>query len=394
MKNKNSNVSFRSISVNAIDCKNKNIFKCQKSSEWHLKYANESSIFLRLICWMGFLVDSDKTLRRRIIFRCFLSTLVLAVVDNIVLSFFQNRRGYYMRLALIYISTYMTAIAIWYLMRRKREDLSAFLRFLHEIHPYTERRETSYLLYSICCLPIILSILSVISENLESKSSLYMYMQPINYIHLQIMLVFIKSNFYFVLYPTFPAVVVILHCVLCQRVCRLIRLLRTEVESCPLEEFTISKQSNILRQKNVIDDVMVLMQKVLYLPSFLLCTLNFSSCCTAVAWFVLGYQKEDDITLFATFSLFFAIAAANLLAYFWFAGGLPIEMDAFREEFCKKVYHRLLTLGKTGEIVFQKALYETPSFVLSGCDILYFKRSSILGLAGAILTYTLLLVTS
>ncbi|GFS59902.1 uncharacterized protein TNIN_370431 [Trichonephila inaurata madagascariensis] len=181
---------------------------------------------------------------------------------------------------------------------------------------------------------------------------------------------------------------------LCQRLCGLINHLTTKVEKCPLDKFTVSAQSNILKLKTRIDDVMILMQKMLYLPSFLACILNFCSCCCAVAWLALGYNKESDESLFTLFSLFLIISVASQLAYFWFVGGLPIALDAFREEFCKKVQHRLLSVGRTEEIDFEKGLYQKPSFVLSGCDVFYFRRSSILGLVGAILTYTLLLVTS
>ncbi|GFW16410.1 transposable element Tcb1 transposase [Trichonephila clavipes] len=130
-------------------------------------------------------------------------------------------------------------------------------------------------------------------------------------------------------------------------------------------------------------------------PTVLLaCILNFCSCCCAVAWLALGYNKESDESLFTLFSLFLIISVASQLAYFWFVGGLPIAMDSFREEFRSKLQQRLLSMGRTDEIDFEKGLYQKPSFVLSGCDVFYFRRSSILGLVGAILTYTLLLVTS
>ncbi|GBO13028.1 hypothetical protein AVEN_3029-1 [Araneus ventricosus] len=88
----------------------------------------------------------------------------------------------------------------------------------------------------------------------------------------------------------------------------------------------------------------------------------------------------------------FFICGVSLLACLWAAGDLPLELEAFNEEFLKKEQFRLLVNARTDGIDFKKHLSERPVFVLTGCDIIQYKRGAILTLAGAILTYTLLIL--
>ncbi|GBN40120.1 hypothetical protein AVEN_241274-1 [Araneus ventricosus] len=93
-----------------------------------------------------------------------------------------------------------------------------------------------------------------------------------------------------------------------------------------------------------------------------------------------------------TFFLYFFICGVSLVACLWTAGGLPVELEAFNEEFHKKAQLRLLVNARTDGIDFEKHLSERPVFVLTGCDIIHFNPGVILTLAAAILTYTLLIL--
>ncbi|GFT23824.1 uncharacterized protein NPIL_152041 [Nephila pilipes] len=363
------------------------------SCNWYLKYANESNLFLRLFCWMGLLVDSDNTLKRRITVHVFHAMLLLGVADCFVITFLRINDAQMGKVLAIYYSTYLISILTWYSMRYRRKQLTDLLRLLHKLHPQTERKEIDIILYSISCMPLIFAILNVLTKETKSRAQTLWYQYPIDSTNLQVIVVFIKISLYNVLYCMFPTAMILLHCVLCQRVRRLIMCLREEIEKCPPKQFNMVKQSSILRKKNKIDEVLTLLQRVLYLSSFLISALYFTTCCTGVGWLIVGNQNVDDSALMVQFSLYFVNTFACLLLYMWFLGCLPIEIDNFKEEFSRKREHRLLCLGKADEVDFQKVLCERPSFVVSGCDIMHFRRSSILALAGTVFTYTMLLIT-
>lgn len=79
----------------------------------------------------------------------------------------------------------------------------------------------------------------------------------------------------------------------------------------------------------------------------------------------------------------------------WVVGGVPIEMEKFRLEFKKKTQKRRLMLTNANGGTFEDWLNDIGDFSLSGCDILHYRRSSmILTLVGAVLTYTLFLLNS
>ncbi|KAG8191097.1 hypothetical protein JTE90_008409 [Oedothorax gibbosus] len=75
---------------------------------------------------------------------------------------------------------------------------------------------------------------------------------------------------------------------------------------------------------------------------------------------------------------------------FWVAGGIPLELKKLRKAFTEKSKKRALLGFALESTVFEKLQTENEDFELSGCGILIFRRSSILGVLGNILTYGLL----
>ncbi|KAG8199761.1 hypothetical protein JTE90_000854 [Oedothorax gibbosus] len=78
---------------------------------------------------------------------------------------------------------------------------------------------------------------------------------------------------------------------------------------------------------------------------------------------------------------------------FWVAGGIPLEIKQLRKAFTEKFKERAL-LGFAMELTIpEKIQTENEDFELSGCGLLFFRRSSILGVLGNILTYGLLVIS-
>ncbi|GFU52616.1 uncharacterized protein NPIL_36291 [Nephila pilipes] len=80
----------------------------------------------------------------------------------------------------------------------------------------------------------------------------------------------------------------------------------------------------------------------------------------------------------------------SLIAILWTAGGLPVEQHKLNEAFYKKGHSRFLIVRSSEEPQCRRELLDKPNFVLNGCNIFFYTRSSILAVFGTLLTYTLL----
>ncbi|GBN98917.1 hypothetical protein AVEN_10288-1 [Araneus ventricosus] len=281
------------------------------------------------------------------------------------------------------------SVPIWFAMRCRRKQLAAFLRQLHEIHRQAMTWKISLSLYGICISPVIVAALNAITSNRAELTTQLAYGYAIESLHAQLVLIFIKIVIYNTIYPMCPTIFAFFLSLFCRRICDQVRSLTLLIEKCSPKQFTVSFQSNILNQKRRIDNTLFLLQRMYYLPSFLMCAASFCSCCTLVAWILKSMDYSVVLAMILTFFLYFFMRGVSLLACLWTAGGLPVELEAVNEEFHKKAHLRLLVNAKTDEIDFEKHLSERSVFVLSGCDIIHFKRGVILSLVGGILTYNL-----
>ncbi|GBN40119.1 hypothetical protein AVEN_241273-1 [Araneus ventricosus] len=361
-----------------------------QNSERYMKYPKKSSHILSLICWTGLLEDSQKSSRKRIFVRILPVLLILFTLGIVVISLIPVNMDFFR--TLISLCSYIMSVPIWFAKRRRRKQLTVFLRLLYEIHRQTMKWKISLTLYGNCISPVIVAALNAITSNRAELTTQLAYGYAIENLHTQLVLIFIKIVIYNTIYPMCPTLFAFLLCLFCRRICDQVRRLTLLIEKCSPKQFTVSFQSNILDQKRRIDNTLFLLQRMYYLPSFLMCAASFCSCCTLVAWILISMDYSVVLAMILTFFLYFFMCGVLLLACLWTAEGLPVELEAVNEEFHKKVHLRLLVNAKTDEIDFEKHLSERSVFVLSGCDIFHFKRGVILTLAAAILTYTLRLL--
>ncbi|GBN80374.1 hypothetical protein AVEN_250379-1, partial [Araneus ventricosus] len=312
-----------------------------ENSERYLKYAKKPSHILSLLCWTDLLEDSEKSSStKRIITRILPVLLLLFTVDIVVASLIPVNVDFFR--TLLYLYSYFMSVPIWFAMRHRRKQLTAFLRLLHEIHRQTMTWKISLTLYGIFISPLIVAALNAISRYRPQIATQLAYGYAIDNLYAQLVLIFIKSVLYSAIYPMCPTIAAFSLCLFCQRICDQVRSLTLLIEKCSPKQFTVSFQSNILNQKRRIDDALFLLQKVFYLPSFLICAASFCSCCTLVAWILKRFDYSVELATMLTFFLYFFMCGVSLLACLWTAGGLPVELEEFNEEFHKKAQLRLL----------------------------------------------------
>ncbi|KAF8781476.1 hypothetical protein HNY73_011867 [Argiope bruennichi] len=359
----------------------------KKKSEWHAIYSTEPNFLLKILFWTGLLEDSTK-FRCRWLIHAHFCFLVLVTVDVSVTAIRHNSNSTYYR-ALIHLSTYILIILTWFAMKCRTKQLSNLLHTLHEIHPYKMTKNVKLLLYFICSTPLIIGTFLTVSPNREWIATRMAHGFIITNIYVQMLIIFLKNTLIHTVYPLSLILIDFLFCSLCQHVCYILRCLTFEVKNKTPQNFTLSFQADIIKRRQRIDEALLSMQNVFYFPSFLACAANFCGCCTVVGQ-ILRSDKYGDFIMIAFYAYFLA-NISSLLMCLWTAGGIPIELETFNKEFRTKIHQRVLVEGKEDEIDFEKHINDRSIFVLTGCDIIHFKRSDILILAGTILTYTLLI---
>ncbi|GBO25133.1 hypothetical protein AVEN_67457-1 [Araneus ventricosus] len=152
-----------------------------QNSEWYLKYAKKSSHILSLLCWTGLLEDSEKSSRKRIIARILPVLLILFTVDIVVTSLIPVNMNFFR--TLISLCSYIMSVPIWFAMRRRRKQLTAFLRLVHEIHRQAMTWKISLTLYRICISPVIVaaSNANASNANIHQNCPIQYYISYVSY---------------------------------------------------------------------------------------------------------------------------------------------------------------------------------------------------------------------
>ncbi|GFU47401.1 uncharacterized protein NPIL_82471 [Nephila pilipes] len=196
-----------------------------------------------------------------------------------------------------------------------------------------------------------------------------------------------KTFLLFLIHSTFPFLIAILFCNLCLSCVSCFNCLTGKVLQYRPEEFGPSEQIDILKRKAKIDDILDNMQNIFSLPSFLVIMTNLLTCCI-----VLGKNLNSSNSKSLVISVLFVGLPnlVSLITVLWTAGSLSVEQHKLKGAFYKKVHLRFLMLRCSEDLQCKRELLDKPDFVLNGCNIFSYTRSSILAAVGTVMTYTLL----
>lgn len=291
-------------------------------------------------------------------------------------------------LSLIYLITLLLSTVAWFkLLNEKVKIISLIYLIKARNTPFSKTIE--HVSFSLICLvPFVYSIIfRYISIVITGTPYTYGCNIKDNYLSI---LASVWNAFSFgVTYPTTTNVVAFIYCSFCSRMCRRLRRLTSRIDICTPHEFDITKQVAILKMKDKMDDAFRGMHSVFSVPSFCVLVAHFCFCCSLLGWVMLGREHATNLKWVLHMVFFGLNSLVSLVVILWVVGGVPMEMEKFRLAFKNKIHKRRLSSEKTN---FEDWLDDGGDFVFSGCDILCYRRSSILTLVGTILTYTLLLL--
>lgn len=335
--------------------------------------------------------------RRRVInilFHAFI--LIVAIETGINFALMDITKNTTSKLTfLALMSNVLTAIS-WFMLLYKSKDLRRLTRRIQNDCPSSTKRKMENLcLWYVCTTPILYSIFMLILV-LSHPGPYYMYNYAIQNIYLKGMSSFISSFLSTFLYPTLSNLISLIFCSVCLRCCEYTRRLTFQIEICPPENFDLQTQVDLLKKQSRMEDAILRrFQNVYSSPSFLVYVAQFCACGNLLGWVVTSTDRFNDVVSMSSVVFYAVNSVGSLSASLWIAGGIAIEMKKFRDAFGEKTHkRRLMLVPYSNEASFEEGLNRMANFALSGCDILYYRRSSILTVVGAILTYTLLLLNT
>ncbi|GFW18999.1 uncharacterized protein TNCV_165121 [Trichonephila clavipes] len=285
-------------------------------------------------------------------------------------------------------ATYMLVTGTYLVMYSKRKLLTATL---HNFGSSSNEKTINFILIVICSIPAVLSTFRVKAfHDSPMTSQIETYGYSIENGLIGIMLLSLKSLLHATVRPTFTSLVTLSFCILCQHCCSQIMFLTEKVLQFSHEEFGPTKQIDILRQKAKIDKLLESVQTIFSVPSFLLIAMHFLMFVSVIRIMIevggesfLSYVTVEVIILsFIDFNCLFFLL--------WIASGVSVQMKNLKCEFNEKVRARLLHNGNLRGIQPQDNLFGQSDFAFTGCDIILFKRSTLLSISGTLLIYAFL----
>ncbi|GBN53832.1 hypothetical protein AVEN_179727-1 [Araneus ventricosus] len=124
---------------------------------------------------------------------------------------------------------------------------------------------------------------------------------------------------------------------------------------------------------------------------FIACAGHFSHCFALLAQIMLYSFRENALTYQADSAINLINVVIPLILMFWIPEQNPLEMENLNKIIRWK-YEMRASFGLVFEnSTVEKLLLEEKIFVVSGCNLILFRRRNILSVLGTALTYGLLL---
>ncbi|GFR05979.1 uncharacterized protein TNCT_668881 [Trichonephila clavata] len=344
------------------------------------------------LCLFG-LQQTSRDTKKNIRFLVLISVTFLIIVDNLGINIqIILKDSSVVEINFAFILCMFLPIASWFMMRCNKKHLMKVLRELEDISSDTHKRKTNYLVIVLCSMPLIFSILIIVT----SKSDRYLLNNPYEFElkdqWVQIIVMFLRCFFYFLYYPIFSDLIALLFCTLCLKCCNAIEQLTSDVIQCSPENFKTSTQINFLTRKAKIDNILFRIQNSFSYSSFFIILANILSCGSILGSLLKEKLDEIECGTLIIWAFYATNSFGSLMAILWIAGGVPLALGRLKDEYFKKAHQKMLLAPFPDEPKLEKWLIDRPDFVLTGCNIFSYKRNSLLAVVGTLLTYTFLVI--
>ncbi|KAF8788166.1 hypothetical protein HNY73_009697 [Argiope bruennichi] len=171
-----------------------------------------------------------------------------------------------------------------------------------------------------------------------------------------------------------------------------IKNLSQEIEGCPVKAFTTRIQIRCLEFEREIYKMLEELQNKFSLAIFIACAGNFLYCFSLLSQVMMFSFMENAPTYHADSIMLSITVVIPLIMMFWIPECIPVEMENLNRIIRLKYEMRASSGIISKNPTIGKLLLEGKIFVLSGCDLIFFRKRNILSVLGTALTYGLLFI--
>lgn len=335
--------------------------------------------------------------------------LHLSSVDYLIMSYINlghHWEEYQVVLSLMLSNT--ISLALWHILHYRRKSLKILIERMRSISDgvyvissFEKSVVDLAVVFSLFILPITYSIVStylMIANDPYAYHAFYTYgLEERNVTTSVYGYFFAKVLSTSLLDPIFVSCVTFVYCLLCHRSWRLLSEYRKRLVKLLKSRNEPSTESlhRMVSDYGRICHVLGKLQCIFSLPTFLMTIVDSMSSFTILASALLYSPEEYTGPVIAENVFIFVTSAWLLMATISCAARIPIEMVKVRNCF-QRLQEKVLVLNNhradKSNVRLLQYLKERPLIVLSGCEIIYFTRVTILSALGTLFTYGLLII--
>ncbi|GFU13514.1 uncharacterized protein NPIL_435241 [Nephila pilipes] len=344
--------------------------------------------FLR---WSGLVENSDNKVKQRLSSRIF-DILLFVICVDVTVSTVINSRNVHWKLIVAYLSYPIVSAIVWYEMRLKRKLITSLLQNVPVVNSSFYEKVINFAVFINYFTSLIVPAILISTVVNPEFLTFFVYRYEIKISWLLSVMGILKGSLYYLLYPCVPNIVAIFYIYLCWCCSIHINDLAKDIAKYSPEEFDQSKQLDIMKKKaNICRDLQNI-QNIFSSPMFLIIVGNFLMCSSVLGGVLINVKFSGGDTIFV---FYFIDAILCVITSLWVGGSVPVAMSRFKERFHQTTHERLLYYHATeNELHLKINLLNEPDFVLTGCNILPFKKSTVVTLIGTLLTYTVLIANT
>ncbi|GBN66081.1 hypothetical protein AVEN_219709-1 [Araneus ventricosus] len=297
--------------------------------------------------------------------------------------------------ALERIISVTSSIVLMHAVIRKRYEVTVAMKRIEFMDKIVSEKKANILAGFILVSPFLYSSTVLMASEVggDERGFLYFFygISMSNKI-LKSFILFCKSFICYLLFPTYSNFFILTFCVIFYDSSLSVRNLSQEVERCPPQEFTTGIQLKYLTCRRKILKMLDELQANFSLMCFIACAGHFSYCFALITQIMLYSFRENALTYLADSAINLINVVIPLILMFWIPEQIPLEMENLNKIIrCK--YEMRAGYGIVAEnSTIEKLLLEEKIFVVSGCNLIFFRRRNILSVLGSALTYGLLLI--
>ncbi|KAF8788159.1 hypothetical protein HNY73_009691 [Argiope bruennichi] len=287
-----------------------------------------------------------------------------------------------------------SSMCLMFTVFHKKAELTAVMKKAYMKNSAPEKKINA-LVGCILVSPLIYSLgmLLACAVGKDKRGFLFFfYRSPVEDNRLKYSILFWKSFLYHFLYPTYSNLVILVFCTICHRMSLTIKNLSIEVERCPPKAFTTIAQIRCLKCETEIYKTLEELQTNFSIAIFIACAGNFLYCFSLLSQVMMFSFRQNASTYQADSVVFSITVVVPLIVMFWIPEWIPEEMENLNRIIRFKYEMRASSGLVSRNSTVEKWLLE-GKIILSGCNMIFLRKSSILSVLGTALIYGLLLMS-